>query len=55
MQTVPGDPVCYPVRKGDDTVSLVAAINDILRQAREDGTLAALSVKYFGTDLTNPL
>ena len=55
VQTVPGDPVCYPVRKGDDTVSLVAAINDILRQAREDGTLAALSVKYFGTDLTNPL
>ncbi len=52
--TVPGDPVCYPVRKADDTASLVEAINEILRQAREDGTLAALSIKYFGADLTNP-
>ena len=51
----PGDPVCYPVRKGEDSASLLAAINGILAQAREDGTLAELSVKYFGADLTNPL
>ena len=53
--TAPGDPVCYPVRKGADSASLLAAINEILSQAREDGTLAALSQKYFNADLTNPL
>ena len=53
--TAPGDPVCYPVRKGDDSASLLSAINEILAQAREDGTLAALSQKYFSADLTNPL
>ena len=52
--TVPGAPVCYPVRKADDTASLVEAINAILAQAREDGTLSELSIKYFGADLTNP-
>jgi len=52
--TVPGDPVCYPVRKSADTASLMEAINAILRQAREDGVLADLSVKYFGADLTKP-
>ncbi len=55
VYTAPGDPVCYPVRKGEDSASLLAAINAILAQAREDGTLAALSIKYFGADLTNPV
>lgn len=55
VQTAPGDPVCYPVRKGPESASLVKAINDILSQARADGTLAALSQKYFNADLTNPL
>ena len=50
--TFPGEPVCYPVRKGEDTETLIAAVNDILAKAREDGTLAALSEKYFGQDLT---
>lgn len=54
VETVPGDPVCYPVRKGAESDTLVAAINEILAKAREDGTLAALSEKYFGQDLTNP-
>ena len=53
--TAPGDPVCYPVRKSADSASLLAAINEILSQAREDGTLAALSQKYFNADLTQPL
>ena len=53
--TAPGDPVCYPVRKSADSASLLAAINEILAQAREDGTLAALSQKYFNADLTQPL
>ena len=47
-----GDPVVFPVRKGAETETLVAAINDILQAAREDGTLAAISEKYFGEDLT---
>ena len=51
----PGLPVCFPLRKGDDSATLLAAINDILAQAREDGTLAALSEKYFGVDLTKPM
>lgn len=55
VYTAPGDPVCYPIRKGEDSASLLAAINEILAQIREDGTLAGLSQKYFGADLTNPL
>ena len=51
----PGLPVCFPLRKGDDSATLLAAINDILAQACEDGTLAALSEKYFGVDLTKPM
>jgi len=50
--TFPGEPVCYPVRKGAETETLAAAVNEILAKAREDGTLAALSEKYFGQDLT---
>ncbi|MBP5162677.1 MAG: transporter substrate-binding domain-containing protein [Spirochaetales bacterium] len=52
VQTVAGEPVCYPIRKGEQTQSLLEAINSFLKQARQDGTLSALSVKYFGTDLT---
>ena len=47
-----GEPVAYPVRKGEDTDTLIAAINEILEAKRQDGTLAALSEKYFGADLT---
>ncbi len=47
-----GEPVAYPVRKGEDTETLLAAIDDILEAARQDGTLAAISEKYFGVDLT---
>ena len=35
--------------------SFAAAHHHAGNQAREDGTLAALSEKYFGVDLTNPL
>lgn len=47
-----GEPVAYPVRKGEDTEALIAAIDEILESARQDGTLSALSEKYFGVDLT---
>ncbi|MBR0462946.1 MAG: transporter substrate-binding domain-containing protein [Clostridia bacterium] len=52
VQYLEGDPVAYPIRKGDDTQTLIDAINEILEAARQDGTLAELSVKYFGKDLT---
>ena len=52
VQTVAGEPVCYPIRKGKQTEALLSAINAFLSQARADGTLSNLSVKYFGTDLT---
>ena len=52
VQVIPGDLVVYPVRKSEDTDSLLSAINEILEEARQDGTLAAISEKYFGMDLT---
>lgn len=52
VQVLDGEPVAYPMRKSAETETLVAAINDILEKARQDGTLAAISEKYFGLDLT---
>ena len=53
VQVLEGEPVAYPVRKSAETETLVAAINDILEKARQDGSLAAISEKYFGLDLTH--
>ena len=53
VQELPGDPVAFPMRKDADTDTLVAAVNDILEQARQDGTLAAISEQFFGEDRTN--
>ena len=50
--TIPGDPVCFPMVKGEDTATLVAEVNRILSELRADGTLAARSQKYFGADMT---
>ena len=41
-----------PMVKGTDNDTLRAAINDALKSMREDGTLKELSIKYFGSDLT---
>lgn len=38
---------------GDDSVSLQQAINKALGELREDGTLAEISNKYFGMDITS--
>ncbi len=54
VMTVPGEPVAIPMKLGTETESLVAAVNAALKQARENGRLAELSIKYFGQDLTNP-
>ena len=48
-----GEPVAYPLRKGPETETLLAAINEILENARQDGSLAAISEKYLGADLTH--
>ena len=50
--TIPGDPVCFPMVKSADTDTLVAEVNRILSELRADGTLAGLSQKYFGADMT---
>ena len=52
VQVLPGDPVAYPVRKAAETDTLIAAIDEILENARQDGTLSEISLKYFGLDLT---
>ena len=52
VQVFAGEPVCYPIKKGEDAETLLNAIDEILENLRTDGTLSALSVKYFGEDLT---
>ncbi len=48
-----GDPVAYPVRKSEETQTLLAAVNEALEAMRQDGTLSEISKKYFnGLDLT---
>lgn len=44
--------VAIPMRKGEESASLVAAINEALAEMAEDGTLTELSMKYFGTDIS---
>jgi len=44
--------VAIPVRKSDDTTTLLSAIDDALAEMDKDGTLASLSEKYFGTDIS---
>ena len=46
--------VAIPVRKGDDAATLLQAINDALAEMAADGTLTALSEKYFATDISKP-
>ena len=51
VQILPGDPIAFPVAK-EGTETLVAAINEILEAARQDGRLAEISLKFFGVDMT---
>ena len=41
-----------PLRKGSDNDSLRQAINDAILAMRQDGTLAELSERFFGSDIT---
>ncbi len=44
--------VAIPMRKGEETASLLKAVNDALQELRDSGELKALSEKYFGTDIS---
>ena len=46
--------VAIPLHKGESTATLRAAIDQALEELRADGTLTALSEKYFGSDITQP-
>ncbi len=41
-----------PMLKGEETAALRAAIDQALAELDADGTLSALSLKYFGTDIS---
>lgn len=44
--------VAIPMRKGDESASFREAVNEAVRELKEDGTLAKLSEQYFGSDIT---
>lgn len=46
-------PYAIPLVKGEDNKALLEAINKALETMRQDGTLAEISKKYFGEDLTS--
>lgn len=41
-----------PMRKGEETTALREAINEALSQLAEEGVLSELSMKYFGSDIS---
>lgn len=45
--------VAIPVRKGDENASFLAAINEAIDALRADGTLKAISERYFDIDITS--
>lgn len=44
--------VAIPMRRGADTATLLAAINQAIAELHEDGTISELSMKYFGEDIS---
>ena len=52
-QTEDASHVAIPVRKGDDSASLLEAINTAIDELRANGTLKALGEKYFGQDISS--
>ena len=44
--------VAIPMRKDDDSATLRAAVNSALEELLADGTISAISIKYFGGDIT---
>lgn len=50
--TSDASPVSIPVRKGEASESLRKAISEAIEDMRKSGELEALSVKYFGSNIT---
>jgi cystine transport system substrate-binding protein len=44
--------VAIPMRKGEETATLREAIDKAIDELAADGTLSAISEKYFGSDIT---
>ena len=44
--------VALPVRKGEDSATLLAAINQAIEELANEGELTHISEKYFGKDIT---
>ncbi len=44
--------IAIPLRKGEENASLLDALNVAISEMAEDGTLTELSIKYFGSDIT---
>jgi cystine transport system substrate-binding protein len=44
--------VAIPLKKGEDTETLRKSIDNAIRELKQSGELAELSMKYFGIDLT---
>ena len=45
--------VSMAARKGDETATLLEAINSAIEELRADGTLSELGEKYFGQDISS--
>lgn len=44
--------VSIPMRKGEETASLMEAINQAIAELHEEGVISGLSLKYFGEDIS---
>ncbi len=44
--------VAIPMRKGEETASLLEAVNTALEELQQEGALRDLAVKYFGSDIS---
>lgn len=44
--------IAIPIRKGKENETLKAALNSAIEELRADGTLSAISEKYFGKDIS---
>ena len=51
-QTEDASHVAIPLRKGDNSTTLLEAVNNAIDELRADGTLKELSEKYFGQDIS---
>ena len=51
-QTEDASHVAIPLRKGDNSATLLEAVNNAIDELRTDGTLKELSEKYFGQDIS---